>query len=199
VTGSGWRWGSKTGVRGFQLDTLASPSLRFNLLSNIVLAPPEGDRMRLSELLNPKAVALRLKSTNKREALAELVEVLEAAHGFESQGEILDRVMRREAMMATGIGNGVAIPHGKARSVDRMAAAVAVCPEGIDYESEDGLPVHLIFLFVSPENATTLHVRALASLSRLMKEESVRQSLREAATPEAFMAALLSAESVYSA
>ena len=153
--------------------------------------------MRLSELLNSNAVTLRLKARTKREALVELVELLESAHGFESQGEILDRVMRREAMMTTGIGNGVAIPHGKARSVDRMAAACAVIPEGIDFESEDGQRVYLIVLFVSPEQATTLHVRALANLSRLLKEESVRTNLREAKSPEAFLAALLAAESVY--
>ena len=153
--------------------------------------------MRLSELLNPNAVSLRLKAQTKREALVELVELLESAHGFRSQGEILDRVMRREAMMTTGIGNGVAIPHGKARSVDRMAAACAVAPEGIDFESEDGQPVYLLVLFVSPENATTLHVRVLANLSRLLKEESVRKSLREAKNLDAFFAALQSAESLY--
>jgi fructose-specific phosphotransferase system IIA component len=153
--------------------------------------------MRLSELLNSNAVTLRLKAQTKREALLELVELLERAHGFDSQGEILDRVMRREAMMTTGIGNGVAIPHGKARSVNRMAAACAVVPQGLDFESEDGQPVHLLVLFVSPENATTLHVRVLANLSRLLKEESVRVSLREAKSPEAFMSALLAAESVF--
>jgi len=153
--------------------------------------------MRLSELLNVQAVTLRLQARSKREALIELVGVLEAAHGFQSQGEILDRVMRREAMMTTGIGNGVAIPHGKARSVDRMTAAVAVVPEGIDFESDDGQPVFLVVLFVSPEHATTLHVRALANLSRLLKEESVRTNLREVKTPEAFMTALLAAESAF--
>ncbi len=153
--------------------------------------------MRLSELLNPNAVSLRLAAQNKREALVELVGVLEAAHGFNSQGEILDRVLRREAMMTTGIGNGVAIPHGKARSVDRMAAACAVVPEGLDFEAEDGQPVYLVVLFVSPESATTLHVRVLANLSRLLKEESVRKSLREVGSVDAFMAALLSAESAY--
>ncbi len=153
--------------------------------------------MRLSELLNPKAVSLRLAARTKREALAELVQLLESAHGFRSQGEILDRVLRREAMMTTGIGNGVAIPHGKARSVDRMAAACAVCPEGLEFESEDSQPVYLLVLFVSPENAATLHVRALANLSRLLKEESVRKSLREARTVEAFFAALQAAESAY--
>jgi len=155
------------------------------------------DRMRLSELLNPNAVTLKLKARTKREALVELVSVLEAAHGFNSQGEILDRVLRREAMMTTGIGNGLAIPHGKARSIDRMAAAVAVVPEGIEFESEDHQPVYLIVLFVSPEHATTLHVRALANLSRLLKEESVRTTLREAKSPDGFLAALQAAESAY--
>ena len=153
--------------------------------------------MRLTELLNPNAITLRLKAQTKREALVELVTLLESAHGFNSQGEILDRVMRREAMMTTGIGNGVAIPHGKARSVDRMAAACAVAPQGLDFESEDSQPVYLFVLFVSPENATTLHVRVLANLSRLLKEESVRKSLREAKSLDGFLAALQSAESVY--
>ena len=153
--------------------------------------------MRLSELLNSSAVTLRLKSREKREAIAELVQILESAHGISSQGEVLDRVLRREAMMSTGIGYGVAIPHGKARAADRMVAACAVSPEGVDFASDDGQPVYLMVLFVSPESATTQHVRALANLSRLMKEESVRRSLREAPNVEAFLATLQSAEGVY--
>ncbi len=153
--------------------------------------------MRLSELLNSNAITLKLRSKTKPEALVEMVELLEAAHGIKSQGEILDRVMRREAMMTTGIGNGVAIPHGKARSVDRMAAACAVVPEGLDFDSEDGQPAYLVVLFVSPENATTLHVRMLANLSRLLKEESVRKSLREAGSVDGFLAVLHAAESAY--
>lgn len=153
--------------------------------------------MRLSELLNPSAVTLRLKSREKREAIVELVQVLESAHGIASQGEVLDRVLRREAMMSTGIGYGVAIPHGKARAADRMVAACAVSPEGVDFAADDGQPVYLMVLFVSPESATTQHVRALANLSRLMKEESVRRSLREAPNVEAFLATLQAAEGVY--
>ena len=153
--------------------------------------------MRLSELLNSSAVSLRLKARVKREALVEMVDLLEAAHKFRSQGEILDRVVRREAMMTTGIGNGVAIPHGKARSVDHMAAAVGVCPEGLDFESEDGQPVYLVVLLVSPESATSQHVKVLANISRLLKEESVRKTLREVRSPEDFIAALTSAEGVF--
>jgi fructose-specific phosphotransferase system IIA component len=153
--------------------------------------------MRLSELLVPGAISTRIKARTKRELLVEMVSVLEAGHGFQSQGEILDRVMRREAMMTTGIGNGIAIPHGKARAVDRMAAAVGVCPEGVDFDSEDGQPVHLVVLIVSPESATTQHVKVLANISRLLKEESVRRGLRESRNAEDLLATLVQAESVH--
>ncbi len=153
--------------------------------------------MRLSELLNPQAITTRLQARGKREAIAELVHVLESAHGLNSQGEILDRVLRREAMMSTGIGNGIAIPHGKARLVDRLVAACGVSQEGIDYDSADGEPATLFVLLVAPESGGALHVKVLANISRLLKEESVRRSLREAPGPEAFFAALKSAETAH--
>ena len=153
--------------------------------------------MRLSELLNPNAIDLRLTGRTKPEVLVELVALLEAAHGFASQGEILDRVLRREAMMSTGLFPGGAIPHGKARSVDRMAAACGVSAEGVEFESEDGRPTHLFVLLVSPENATTPHVRLLANISRLLKEESVRRSLLAARSPEEFLAVVREGESAF--
>jgi mannitol/fructose-specific phosphotransferase system IIA component (Ntr-type) len=153
--------------------------------------------MTLSELLNPNAISLRLKAQSKREVLVELVDLLESSHGFNSQGEILDRVMRREAMMSTGLFPGAAIPHGKARSADRIAAACGVSATGVEFESEDGKPTQLFVLLVSPESATTQHVKLLANISRLLKEESVRKSLITADNPEAFLAALRAAESVH--
>ncbi|HTR97091.1 MAG TPA: PTS sugar transporter subunit IIA [Candidatus Acidoferrales bacterium] len=153
--------------------------------------------MRLSELLNSQAISTRLQATAKREAIAELVQLLESAHGLNSQGEILDRVLRREAMMSTGIGNGVAIPHGKARLVDRLVAACGVSPTGIDFESADGEPATLFVLLVAPESGGALHVKVLANISRLLKEEAVRRQLREATSPDAFFAALKAAEGVH--
>lgn len=153
--------------------------------------------MRLSELLNTQAITPRLKARTKREAIVELVDLLEAAHGLSTQGEILDRVLRREAMMSTGIGNGVAIPHGKARLVDRLVAACGVSAEGVDFESVDGEPATLFILLVAPESGGAMHVKVLANISRLLKEESVRRTLREAGSPEAFLAALKAAESVH--
>jgi PTS system nitrogen regulatory IIA component len=153
--------------------------------------------MRLSELLNTQAITTRLHARSKREAIAELVELLEKAHGIDSHGEILDRVLRREAMMSTGIGNGIAIPHGKARLVDRLVAACGVSAEGIEYESADGEPATLFVLLVAPESGGALHVKVLANISRLLKEETVRRQLREAANPEAFFAVLKSAEGAH--
>jgi mannitol/fructose-specific phosphotransferase system IIA component (Ntr-type) len=153
--------------------------------------------MRLSELLNPNAISLRLKARTKREALVEMVDLLEAGHGFNSQGEIFDRVLRRETMMSTGLFPGAAIPHGKARSVDRMAAACGVSAEGVDFESEDGRPTHLFILLVSPESATTPHVKLLANISRILKEEPVRRSLIEAPNPDAFLNLIRNAETVH--
>ncbi len=91
--------------------------------------------MKLSELLNPNAITLKLKSPTKREVLVELVDLLEKAHGFASQGEILDRVMRREAMMSTALFPGAAIPHGKVPGIDQAGFLKAA--EG----AKDGCPV----------------------------------------------------------
>ena len=153
--------------------------------------------MRLSELLTSQAVAATLGATTKREVVAELVDLLESAHGIDSHGEILDRVLRRETMMSTGIGNGVAIPHGKAKAVDRIVAACAVSRNGVDFEAVDGEPAHIFVLLVSPENVGASHVKVLANISRLLKEESVRKSLREANSPQAVLAAVQSAEAQY--
>jgi PTS system nitrogen regulatory IIA component len=153
--------------------------------------------MLLSELLTTAAINPRLKATGKREAVAELVALMESAHGLDSRGEILDRVLRREAMMSTGIGNGVAIPHGKARAVDRMLAACGVSSAGIEFDAVDAEPAYLFILLVSPESVGAPHVKVLANISRLLKEESVRRGLREAESGAAFLAALKAAETKY--
>ena len=150
--------------------------------------------MLLSELLNSRTVEPELKAATKRDAIVELVELLEAGHTLDSHGEILDQVMRRESMMSTGIGNGVAIPHGKARAVDRVVAACGVSGRGVAFDSADGEPAHIFILLVSPENVGAAHVKVLANISRLLKEESVRKQLREAGSPGALLSALKSAE-----
>ncbi len=153
--------------------------------------------MRLSQILVPGAVRLRLQSGTKRDVIVELVELLEAAHGFASQGEILDRVLRREADLSTAIFPGAAIPHGKARSVDRMAAACGLCPEGVDFNSLDGEPTRLFVLLVSPESFSTQNVRLLANIARLLRPDQVRADLLAARTPEEFLGVIERGESAF--
>ncbi|HEV8481065.1 MAG TPA: PTS sugar transporter subunit IIA [Candidatus Eisenbacteria bacterium] len=153
--------------------------------------------MHLSQLLNPQSIDVQLRSKTKREAIAELVALLEKSHGLSSGGEILDRVLKREAMMSTGIGNGIAIPHGKARAVDRLVAACAVSRSGVDYDSVDGEPATLFILLVSPEDVGGPHVKVLANISRLLKDENVRESLKRAESPEAFLSQLREFEEIH--
>ena len=150
--------------------------------------------MHLSELLNERAITLSLVARDKESAIKELVQLLESAHGVNTKGEILSKVLQRESMMSTGIGNGVAIPHGKTRLLDHLVAACGVSPRGIEFDSMDGENASLFILLVSPESLRGPHVKALANVSRLLKEESVRTALRESKDPVGFMTVLREAE-----
>ena len=150
--------------------------------------------MNLSDLLNEDAISLSLKARDKESSIKELVQLLESAHHVDTKGEILSKVLQRESMMSTGIGNGVAIPHGKTRLLDQLVAACGVSRAGIDFDSMDGEPATLFILLVSPENLRGPHVKALANVSRLLKEESVRDALRASETPAGFLATLREAE-----
>jgi len=151
----------------------------------------------LSELLNEGAIALSLRARDKESCIKELVQLLESAHGVDTKGEILSKVLQRESMMSTGIGNGVAIPHGKTRLLDHLVAACGVSMPGIEFDSLDGEPAHLFILLVSPESLRGPHVKALANVSRLLKEESVRDALRRSESSAQFLAFLREAESQY--
>ncbi|HEX7078803.1 MAG TPA: PTS sugar transporter subunit IIA [Candidatus Eisenbacteria bacterium] len=153
--------------------------------------------MRLSELINEQSVRLSLEAREKEACIKELVQLLESAHGVNTKGEILSKVLQRESMMSTGIGNGVAIPHGKTRLLDHLVAACGVSPAGIDFDSMDGEPATLFILLVSPESLRGPHVKALANVSRLLKEESVRAALRQCGSPSEFLATLRDAEQRY--
>jgi fructose-specific phosphotransferase system IIA component len=153
--------------------------------------------MRLSELLNEQSVNLSLQARDKESSIKELVQLLESAHGVNTRGEILSKVLQRESMMSTGIGNGVAIPHGKTRLLDHLLAACGVSQAGIDFDSMDGEPATLFLLLVSPESQRGPHVKALANVSRLLKEESVRNALRQSTTPAEFLRVLREAEDRY--
>lgn len=153
--------------------------------------------MLLSELLSIDRIKIPLESENKDDLLRELVSV--AAAGEPAREEVLRAVREREAVLSTGIGHGVAIPHGKSSAVGdlRMAAGRAGSP--VDFDALDGEPVSLFFLLVGPESAAGPHIKALSRISRLVRKDEVRNKLVSARTAQEFMDALKEAESLAAA
>jgi PTS system nitrogen regulatory IIA component len=190
------RDGSGAGRAGHPEPATASvPEARQAVLRGSI--PRAGFAMHLSQLLNPQSVNVQLQAKSKREVIAELVDLLEKAHGLASGGEVLDRVLKRETMMSTGIGNGIAIPHGKARATDRLVAACGVSRAGVDFDSVDGQPATLFILLISPPDMGGPHVKVLANISRLLKDETVREGLKRADSPQTFLSLLREAEEIH--
>lgn len=150
--------------------------------------------MLLTELLTPDRIRIPLVSTAKEDVLRELVDVLNAACPLDDKADVLRAVMEREAVLSTGIGNGLAIPHGKSPSVPALALAAGTARPGIDFDALDGEPVTLFFLLVGPQSAAGDHVKALSRVSRLLRRDAVRTRLSEASTPEEFYRLLGEAE-----
>ena len=143
--------------------------------------------MLLAELLDARRVKVPLASRSKDEVLRELVEL--AASGLDpaAAGAILTAVRDREQLLSTGIGSGVAIPHGTTAHVDHIIMAAGVARTPIDFDALDGKPVELFFLLVGPESAAGAHVKALSRISRLLRREGLRRDLRAAESSSAFL------------
>ncbi|MEW6095313.1 MAG: PTS sugar transporter subunit IIA [bacterium] len=144
--------------------------------------------MKLSEMLNEDLIETDLKAEDKEGVLKEMVEILFKAGKIKDKDKILDDIKKREELMSTGIGHGVAIPHAKSEGVDTLVAAFGRSKKGIDFESLDGELVYLFFILVSPENVTGPHIKALAKISRLLKHHYVRDKLKSTDTPEQTLA-----------
>lgn len=150
--------------------------------------------MLLTELLTPERIKIPLQGSTKEELLRELVALVSDTEGIDDPAEVLRAVREREAVLSTGIGNAVAIPHGKSAAIPelRMAAGRTVKP--IDFDALDGQPVSLLFLLVGPESAAGPHIKALSRISRLVRKDSVRDQLIAAETPEQFYEAMKECE-----
>ena len=142
--------------------------------------------MKLTEFLPLQLVRVPLVARDKTQAITELVDLL-AEHGrTAARDQLLDAILERESQLTTGIGRGFAIPHAKCDAVERLAIAFGRAAEPIDFEAIDSKPVSLIALLASPTNATSLHVEALATLSRMVKNEAALDALLSAQTADAF-------------
>ena len=133
--------------------------------------------MKVTELLKQEFIIEELVSRTKRDVLRELADaVLQGRKGYEPE-ETVNILQEREKLGSTGIGDGIAIPHGKLTIIDEMAISFGRSTEGIDFNAMDGRPVHLFFLLLAPENAAGQHLKMLAKLSRMLKDESFRRDL----------------------
>lgn len=148
----------------------------------------------LTELLTPDRIKIPLTSGSKDELLRELVEIVGSDQVIRDRDEVLRAVLEREAVLSTGIGNGVAIPHGKSPAVTELALAAGVTRDAVEFEALDGHPVRLFFLLVGPESAAGQHVKALSRISRLLRRDSFRSRLVSARTPEEFYEIIQEAE-----
>lgn len=140
--------------------------------------------MRLSEMLKPENIKLGLEAKGKTEAISELINLLAANGEVKDPQKVLDAVLERETTRTTGIGNGLAIPHGKCHGTDHLVMALGKASTPIDFQSIDGRPVTWIWLLSSPPDKTGPHIHALARISRLMIIDKFRQGLATAKTAE---------------
>lgn len=133
--------------------------------------------MKITDFLSVQTVVPSLASREKNAVLQELSEGLVAHYRNLDQQKVLDVLLERERISTTAIGEGVAIPHGKLPNVDRVLGVFARSLEGVDFASLDGAPTHLFFVLIAPENAAADHLKALARISRLLKDEAFRRRL----------------------
>ena len=136
--------------------------------------------MKIMDFLCPDAITIDLKAHDKKSAIAEIVDMLAKAKKIKKVSEVIETVLEREKLGSTGIGQGVAIPHGKTDAISEQVGGLAISQKGIEFNSLDGEPVYLIFFLVGPVEVAGQHLKALSRISRLFKDKFFRQSLRDA-------------------
>lgn len=136
--------------------------------------------MKVVDFLSREGVVADLAGKDKKSVLGELAEALAGTGRVPSVSAAVQVLLERERLGSTGIGEGIAIPHGKLKELDEVIAAFGRSREGVDFDSMDGAPVHLFFLLLAPESSASAHLKALARISRLLKDRGFRDDLLRA-------------------
>ena len=140
--------------------------------------------MFLHKLIPVEAISSSLKGKTKQEIIEEMVDLLCKTGKVKDREDVLKSILEREKTMSTGVGDGVAVPHGKSDGVTELIGALGVCPEGVDFESIDDKPAYIIFALEATKDNPGPHIRALSKISRLLKQEEFRKTLINAGSPE---------------
>jgi len=138
--------------------------------------------MNITDLLQKEFIIEELKSKSKKEVLYELSETFLRGNITIDLDAMVEVLLEREKLGSTGIGDGIAIPHGKLPGLENLIVSFGRSHTGIDFDSLDGKPVHIFFLLMAPENSAGQHLKALAKISRMLKEEEFRKKLMNTAT-----------------
>ncbi len=146
-------------------------------------------RMTLTDLLSPAAVISPLRANGKKQALQELAQHAATLTGLPDR-ELFEALLQRERLGSTGIGEGIAIPHGRMPGIDRLVGLFAKTEKPIDFDALDGQPVDIIFVLIAPEGAGADHLKALARVARVLRNQSVLEQVRKVRDPAAIYAIL---------
>ncbi|MDX2469844.1 MAG: PTS sugar transporter subunit IIA [SAR324 cluster bacterium] len=133
--------------------------------------------MQLNEFLKESLIISQFEADSKSQALQQLVEQLSVEFSSINKESILNLIIEREGLITTGIGSGVAVPHCKSSEVNELTVVLARSSKGIDFEALDGEPCYLFFMLIAPENSTSTHLKALAKIARIAKDEKIRAGL----------------------
>lgn len=150
--------------------------------------------MRLLDLLDRDNVKVELEAADKEEAIAELIDVLARKNRISDRSGAFDAVMARENQQTTGIGGGVAVPHAKHKSIQKLTAALGVTQPGIEFDAIDGKPVHVVFLILAREDAPGPHIQALAEIARLLQIPGFYRKLVESKSPDELLSVIAAEE-----
>ena len=150
--------------------------------------------MNLLDILSPESTIVDLKGESKEDIIAELVNSLAVGDAITDRDQVLQAVLDREKIMSTGIGDGIAIPHGKSAAATELVAAMGTQRHGVDFDALDGEPAFVFFLLVSPANVSGPHIKALARISRLLKNDAFKKKLIQANSAEDIIATIEAAE-----
>lgn len=179
------------------IDSIRASYIRIANFEHEVLDRTSQNPMNLFTLLDEQTVIPNLEVKNKKQVINTMIDLLGAKISEEALAKVREDVFEREAVMSTGVGKGLAIPHCKTKAVDENYAVFAKLDKPLDYDSIDGEPVQIIFLLVGPDTKQSHHIKLLSRISRLMNSASFREKIVDSQTSEIILEAFKQEEEKY--
>ena len=153
--------------------------------------------MKIQDILFRKAILIDLKAQPKNSLLTQMAHFLSSLYNLKDPETITQKILEREQEVSTGIGYGIAVPHTRTNMVSQLCIVAGRCVKGIEFDSLDEQPVHLLFMLVSPEDNSDDHRTILSSISKIMSYEDMREKLLAATTPKDFLTHIINGENKY--